>query len=155
MIPPLRTHLTVLPDWIDYNGHMNVTYYVLACDMATDRAYEKWGIGESYLERGFSVYTLGMNVDYIDELHEGDPITIITQMLDVDYKRIHYIHELRHGKTDVVAATNECLGMNIDLATKKSTPFPSDTQATLDAVLSKDKKYHTPPQAFRKLGIRR
>ena len=25
----------VLPEWIDYNGHMNVAYYVLAFDHAT------------------------------------------------------------------------------------------------------------------------
>ena len=28
--------LTVLPEWIDYNGHMNVAYYVLAFDHGVD-----------------------------------------------------------------------------------------------------------------------
>ena len=28
-----RTTLTVLPEWIDHNGHMNVAYYVLAFDL--------------------------------------------------------------------------------------------------------------------------
>ena len=26
----------VLPEWIDYNGHMNVAYYTLAVDTAFD-----------------------------------------------------------------------------------------------------------------------
>ena len=155
MIPPPRTRMTVQPDWVDYNGHMNVTYYVLACDMATDKVYDKWGIGESYLTRGFSVYTLGMNVDYLSELHAGDPLVVSTQLLDCDHKRVHYFHTIRHAKTDVVAATNECLGMNIDLETKKSAPFPDDVQATLDAVLKQHKGYGVPKQAFRTLGIRR
>jgi hypothetical protein len=26
----------VLPGWVDYNGHMNVAYYLVAFDLATD-----------------------------------------------------------------------------------------------------------------------
>ena len=34
---PLDLHrATVLPDWIDWNGHMNVGFYVVAFDKATD-----------------------------------------------------------------------------------------------------------------------
>ncbi len=34
---PLDRHrATVLPDWIDWNGHMNVGFYVVAFDKATD-----------------------------------------------------------------------------------------------------------------------
>ena len=38
---PLAIHKeTVLPEWIDYNGHMNVAFYVLAFDHATDAMLE-------------------------------------------------------------------------------------------------------------------
>ncbi len=69
----------VKPEWIDHNRHMNVAYYVVAFDEATDAIYEEWGLGLDYPDRsGCSVFTLGMNVDYLDELFEGDPIRIET-----------------------------------------------------------------------------
>ena len=46
-----QTTLTVQPEWIDHNGHMNVAYYVLAFDVATDTVYETWGLGLDYPER--------------------------------------------------------------------------------------------------------
>ena len=39
----LRTHTqTVQPDWIDYNGHMNVAYYTKAFDIAFDEVLEDY-----------------------------------------------------------------------------------------------------------------
>ena len=35
-------------EWIDYNGHMNVAYYHLAFDRATERLLERIGLGEEY-----------------------------------------------------------------------------------------------------------
>ena len=46
-----QTHLTVKPEWIDHNGHMNVAFYVLAFDQATDQVYEPWGLGLDYPDR--------------------------------------------------------------------------------------------------------
>ena len=82
---------SVKPEWIDHNGHMNVAYFVLAFDEATDDVYERWGIGLDYPQQsGCSVFTLGMNVDYLGELFAGDPLRIDTRLVDHDAKRIHY-----------------------------------------------------------------
>ena len=40
---------TVLPEWIDYNGHMNVAYYVLAFDQGVDELMRQVGITPEYL----------------------------------------------------------------------------------------------------------
>lgn len=54
----------VKPEWIDHNGHMNVAFFVLAFDEATDDVYEHWGIGMDYPDTsGCSVFTLGINGD--------------------------------------------------------------------------------------------
>jgi acyl-CoA thioester hydrolase len=117
----------VEPDWIDHNGHMNVAYYVLAFDLATDAAYEAWGIGLDYPEQtNCSVFTLGMNVDYRAEMHAGEPFRVATSIVDFDHKRIHYFHTMYRGQTNEVVATNECLVMNVDLATRRSAEFPPE-----------------------------
>ena len=151
-----QTTLTVLPDWIDHNGHMNVAYYVVAFDMATDEVYDDWGLGFDYPERsGHSVYTLGMNVDYLRELVEGEPIRITTRLLDFDHKRVHYIHQMYSERTGKLSATNECLAMNIDLELKRSTPFSAEIQQKLANVHNTHKLLPQPTQIGRKLAIRR
>ncbi|MDJ0751354.1 MAG: thioesterase family protein [Woeseiaceae bacterium] len=122
----------VKPEWIDHNGHMNVAYFVLAFDEATDAVYETWGIGLDYPDTsGCSVFTLGMNVDYLGELFEGDAIRVETTLVDRDAKRIHYFHRMIRTETGRPAATNECLCMNVDLATRKARAFPEDVAKKL------------------------
>ena len=129
----------VKPEWIDHNGHMNVGYFVVAFDEATDAVYETWGIGADYPEEsGCSVFTLGVNVDYLAELFEGDPIVIETRLLDHDAKRIHYVHTMRHADSGVLAAVNECLCMNGELASRRSHPFPEPVMNTLEASVNRD-----------------
>ncbi|HRZ24495.1 MAG TPA: thioesterase family protein, partial [Candidatus Contendobacter sp.] len=78
---PLCLYTSVaLPEWIDYNGHMNVAYYVLAFDHATDAFTEYLGLGRDYQERQrCSTFVVETHVNYQRELVAGDPIRITTQ----------------------------------------------------------------------------
>ena len=151
-----RTHVyetVVKPEWIDHNGHMNVAFFVLAFDEATDEVYEHWGIGMDYPDTsGCSVFTLGINVDYLGELFEGDAIRIETTLVDYDAKRIHYFHRMIDLGSGKLVATNECLCMNVDLTARKSAPFPEEVAEKL-APFAGDAE---PPKGFgRTLRIRR
>jgi acyl-CoA thioesterase FadM len=147
--------LTVKPEWLDYNSHMNVAYYVLAFDIATDAVYEQWQIGEAYVATGLSVFTLGMNVDYLGEMFDSDPLRITTQLVDADHKRIHYFHRMFHGTTGKLVATNECLCMNVELASRRGAPFPNDVHTGFERTLSTHAKLGVPALFGRKLTIRR
>ncbi len=147
--------IEILPEWLDYNGHMNVAYYVLAFDQATDVFYESLGIGLDYVQRGMSVFTLGMNVDYMREMFSGQTAVIRTQLLDVDHKRLHYIHQMFEKESGELAAINECLCMNVDMQETRSAPFPAVTQANLSSILALHQQLPRPPQAGRTLAIRR
>lgn len=152
-LPTFET--TVQPEWIDHNGHMNVAFYVLAFDLATDDFYETLGIGLTYQETGYSVFTLGMNVDYLDELFEGDPIRIETHLVDWDHKRVHYIHKMFHAEKGFLAATNECLGMHVGYESRKSLSFSDEHQAGIAKMFEAHQKIEMPVQVGRKLAIRR
>jgi acyl-CoA thioester hydrolase len=155
-LAPCETRLEVLPEWTDPNGHMNVAYYVLAFDRATDTLYDRLGIGWSYLERERrSLFTLAMNIDYVGEVFAGDGLRIASRLIDHDHKRIHYFHEMQHEAKGFVAATNEILAMHVDMATRKSAPFPSGVQARLAEMKAAHERLPLPPQLGRKLGIRR
>ena len=83
---PLELHTsTVLPEWIDYNGHMNVAYYVLAFDHATDAFLDYLGLDHAYKARAnVTTFVADMNVTYVREVVEGDPLRFTTQLLEHD-----------------------------------------------------------------------
>ncbi|MDH3692057.1 MAG: thioesterase family protein [Gammaproteobacteria bacterium] len=146
----------VLPEWIDYNGHMNVAYYVLAFDHAVDPMLEMFGIGPGYIERtGASQFVLESHVTYLRELTQGDGISITLQLLDFDNKRIHYFMSMYHQEQCYLAATSEQISTHVDLNTRRSVEFPKSVSHRLAQVM----KYHgdapTPSQAGNVIGIRR
>jgi acyl-CoA thioester hydrolase len=147
---------TAKPEWIDHNGHVNVGYFVIAFDEATDAVYEQWGLGLDYPDvSGCSVFTLGMNVDYLGELFEGEPIRITTQLVDCDSKRIHYFHQMYHGETSKLVARNECLCMNVSLDSRRSAPFPEAVMAKLSATHAAHRAEGVPEGFGRTLHIQR
>lgn len=157
-VPPLfSVQATVRPEWIDYNGHMNMGFYAVAFDyVSTDAYFAHLGLtAESFKEEHKSTFTLGMNIDYIQEVFAGDRLRFTTQLMDYDHKRLHYFHSMYNIDEDYLAAVNECLTMYIDMRSRRSTTFSEVQLARFAYELEKDSQ-HTMPQAFgRKLGIRR
>jgi acyl-CoA thioester hydrolase len=81
--PFVSSVMHVEPEWIDYNGHLNVAYYNVLFDRAVDEAYELLGIGLDYVrQRNSSVYTVEVHLRYLRELHAGDPVRVTLQLLD-------------------------------------------------------------------------
>lgn len=151
------THAEVDKAWIDFNGHMNMGYYVVAFDwIATDRFYDSMGIGVADKELlGCSTFTLGCNVDYIQELLQGDPLLFTSQLVDFDHKRLHYFHRLYHAEKGYLAATNECLGMYVNMETRRSTAFSDTQMQRFQLELERGQALGTPEGFGRTLGIRR
>lgn len=152
----VTTDLEIEPTWTDANGHMNVAYYVLAFDRATDRFYDALGIGWSYLKRERkSLFTLAMNVDYVREVFAGSRVRIESRLLDHDHKRIHYFHAMHDAREAWLAATNEIVAMHVDMASRKSSAFAHGTQDRLTAMRAAHAALPLPAQVGRTLGIRR
>ena len=96
-LAPVETRLEIPPEWTDPNGHMNVAYYVLAFDRATDAFYDRLGLGWATSAEGRSMFTLAMNVDYLTEIFAGETVRDREPLLDCDAKRLHYFHEMRRA----------------------------------------------------------
>ena len=152
-LAPVETRLEIQPEWTDQNGHMNVAYYVLAFDRATDAFYDRLGIGWSTLEHGRSLFTLAMNVDYLNEVFAREAVRITSRLLDCDAKRLHYMHEMVRERDGTLAATNEIVALNVGMAARKSEPFPAEILARLAAMKAAHAALPLPPQAGRTLGL--
>lgn len=102
-----------------------------------------------------STFTLGSNIDFVREVHAGDALRFITQLVDYDGKRLHYFHTMYHAETGYVAASNECLMMYIDMQTPRGSNFNEAQQQLFQQQLELGKQLGVPAGFGRKLGIRR
>lgn len=154
---PLDRHrAAVLPEWIDWNGHMNVGFYVVAFDKATDTLCAQLGVGWEYTRDKIGMtFVLEAHVTYDREVREGDPLRITTQVLDYDAKRVHYFHTMHHGEEGWVAATNELILMNIDYESRRSAPWPEETSRRLGLMAAAHARLPRPEKAGRVIAIKR
>ena len=152
---PLVLHRDhVRPEWIDYNGHLNLAYYVLIFDYATDAFLEAAGITESFREReNASTFSAEIHVTYLRELHQGDPVRITTQLLDFDDKRIHYFHRMHHAQEGYLAATNELLSLYMDMGSRRVTRMPAAVVERLDLLMRQHAGLPWPEQAGHLISV--
>ena len=154
---PLSIYSTVIkPEWIDYNGHMNVAYYVLIFDEATD-AYKSYvGIDDDYRQKhNFSTFAAELHVTYIMEVHLNDTVDIKTQLIDHDAKRHHFIHQMIERNSGDLCATMEVMSLHIDLTTRRTKPFPAEVYDRISDLMKRHAALPRPKQVGSVIGIRR
>jgi acyl-CoA thioester hydrolase len=133
--PFLSSIMRIEPQWIDYNGHLNMAYYNVMFDRAIDELWLVLGIGPSYKKsRNGSTFTAECHVRYLREIHLGDLVQVSVYLIATDDKRLHTFEELRHASEGWLSATSENMTLHIDMRERKTAPFPSDVRATIDAV---------------------
>jgi acyl-CoA thioester hydrolase len=146
----------VRPEWIDYNGHMNVAYYVLAFDHAADALFDAIGMDAAYRERtGFSTFALECHVVYMREVAAGDPLRFEAQMLDFDGRFFHYISKMYHDRENWLAAACEWISCGVDMKTRKPAPLPPGAAKVFQALYDAHRSIPRPPEAGRVIGIKR
>ena len=121
--------LSVEPDWIDYNGHMNVGYYVVAFDRATDEFIDRLGMDAEYRARSqCSVYVLETHVTYQRELKSDDRMEVDLQLVDLDARRLHYFMRMHRLPDGELAATSEIMLMHVDMRHTRGADMPAAVQ---------------------------
>ena len=154
--PFVSSTMRIEPEWIDYNGHLNVAYYHVLFDRAVDELFERVGLGPDYVEtQGASYFVAEVHVLYRRELKLEDPVRVTAQLIDCDEKRMHYYLELRHAAEGWVAACSENLALHVDMSERKVTPFPPEIAANLGAMRTAHDRLARPAELGRVMGIPR
>jgi acyl-CoA thioester hydrolase len=127
---------TVLPAWIDFNGHMNVGYYHVVFDLASDPFFEWLGLTPE-LRRTYhsSTFALESHVHFVREVREGDALRFESRLLDFDHKRIHFYQEMFDGADGHLCATYESISSHVDMRTRRTAPMPPELSARLAQVM--------------------
>ena len=120
----------VIPDWIDYNGHLSEAYYVLIFGFATDTVMERIGLGaEEREETGSSLYTVEAHVRYLREVALGAKVLVHSKIISAGAKKLHLAHEML--VEDEVVATEEILALHVAGDPAASAPFPDEVAAKI------------------------
>ncbi len=138
-VTSLSTHKeTVHSDWIDYNGHMNVAYYVLVFDHATDAVLEKLELGEEYRQKqDKSFFVVESHVSYVQEVKKNESLVVKSSLVGYDDKRLHLYHEMFTGDGKHLCATNEVLALHVDMKLRKACRLVEDLHPALQLALDK------------------
>ena len=132
---PLALYDTrVEPDWVDYNGHMTEAAYLTAAGWASDALFRYIGDDEAYRAAGHSFYTVETHIHYLLEVDVHEPLHFTTQLLGVDAKRMHLVHEMYHGDTGALLCTVEQMLVHVDMTAGRSAPILPDVAAALQAI---------------------
>lgn len=153
---PISPVMRIQPDWIDYNGHLNVAYYLKLFDQGVDHLFARVGLSENYIRtRNMSFFALESHLRYLRELRLEDPVQVRVRLLDLDEKRIHYWMELVHAEERWLSSTLESISIHMDMAVRRSAPFPPDIMARLEGWRAQAAGLERPEATGRPIGIRR
>ena len=115
----------IIKEWIDYNNHMNVSYYLLIFDKyGADTLNNIFKMGEhSAKTTGKSTMIVESNITYNQELKIDDVVDVNLVYFDHDKKRLQYKMEMVHKEKNFLASTIEVLALYVDLNTRKVSEF--------------------------------
>ena len=117
----------VLPEWIDINGHMNLAYYTVLFDYATDLMFDVLDLGRRYrIATDHGTFVTETHNRYERELLVGEKVRVAIQILHADDKRLHLAHEMFRLDNGLRAATQELLFLHVSLVERRVVPFPPD-----------------------------
>ena len=114
-------------EWVDYNNHMNMAYYVLIFDQAWEVALERFKMGRTAAKNlNRSTMVVETNTKYLNEVKEGEVVNVNLTYFDHDKKRLHLKLEMISQKTKKLSASMEWISLYIDLSKRKVTEFEED-----------------------------
>ena len=144
----------VRPEWIDHNQHMNMGYYLVVFDLATD-AFLAWAGLDAAHRAAYEVTTfcLEAHVTYHREVASGDRLRFTTLLLAHDSKRIHYIHAMYHATEHYLAATNELMSLHVSRVTRRAAPMAPEVLERLALVQRAHGALERPAQVGRSIGL--
>jgi len=145
---------TVLPEWVDYNGHMSEWAYLTAFGWASDVLFRYIGDDEAYRDAGHSFYTAETHINYLRECSVGDPLRVTTQLLGLDEKRLHFFHSMYHGESGEPLATTEQMLVHVDMNAGRSAPIQPEVYEALAAIMAAHKDMAIPPQVGRRMAVK-
>ena len=128
-------------EWTDYNGHMNLAFYIHLFDTAWEVLLEKFDIGEdSAINQKKTTFAVESHTTYDMEVKVGDEVDLNLLFLDFDKKRLIYKLEMVHKKEKYLASTTEVCSLYVDLNSRKVTEFEDEKKTLITNFILQNKE---------------
>ncbi len=129
----------VIKEWTDYNGHLNVAFYIRIFDIAADIMLDNFNMGGiSAKKEKKTTFVAEMHTIYKQEVRLSEEVETHLTYVKHDKKRIHYRLSMFHKEKKYLAATNEVLSLYVDLDKRKVTEFDEDRITLMDDYIKKN-----------------
>ena len=126
----------ITKEWTDYNGHLNVAFYVHVFDIAADIMLDSFKMGgQSAKQDKKTTFVAEMYTAYKQEVRLGEEVETHLTYVDHDKKRINYRLSMFHKEKKYLAATNEVLSLYVDLNQRKVIEFDQDRLILMDEAI--------------------
>ena len=126
----------IIKEWTDYNGHLNVAFYIHVFDIAADIMLDSFKMGgQSAKQDKKTTFVAEMYTAYKQEVRLGEEVETYLTYVDHDKKRIHYRLSMLHKEKKYLAATNEVLSLYVDLEQRKVVEFDPDRLILMDEAI--------------------
>jgi acyl-CoA thioester hydrolase len=154
-VPFAEARAVVRPEWIDYNGHMNVGYFNVVFDIAADAFLEFLGFTQEFRKRhGSTTFALEQHLNFLREVNEGDALRFEARLLDFDAKRFHFYQEMYRVGDERPAASCEGLSAHVSTVTRKTAPMPNVLLERLAAIRQAHSALERPWQIGHTISVR-
>jgi acyl-CoA thioester hydrolase len=147
----------ILPEWIDFNGHLRDGYYGLIVSFAIDALMDRIGLDTAYrAESGCTLYTVEMHLHYLHEVHRSDTVAVAVRIADADHKRIHAAFEMRRVGAADLAATAEVMLLHVHRTSDRvaTAPFPAQVSEALAKLQASSATLPAEGPGSRRMGLR-
>jgi acyl-CoA thioester hydrolase len=129
----------VIKEWTDYNGHLNVAFYVHVFDIAADIMLDNLKMGGASAKKDKkTTFVAEMYTAYKQEVKLGEEVETHLSYVDHDKKRIHYRLSMFHKEKKYLAATNEVLSLYVDLNQRKVVEFDAERLKIMDETIKEN-----------------
>ena len=130
----------IINNWTDYNGHMNLAFYILVFDKGAEEILSKFKMGEqSAKTTKKSTMAVESHTTYNNEVKENEEVDVYLSYFNHDKKRLHYKLEMYEKSKNILSATTEVLSLYIDLNIRKVAEFEHEKLMIMDQFIEENK----------------
>ena len=130
----------IINNWTDYNGHMNLAFYILVFDKGAENILAKFKMGEqSAKTTKKSTMAVESHTTYNSEVKENEEVDVYLSYFDHDKKRLHYKLEMYEKSKNILSSTTEVLSLYIDLNLRKVAEFEKEKVIIMDQFIQENK----------------
>ncbi|THJ64834.1 thioesterase family protein [Candidatus Frankia alpina] len=153
---PATVEAKVEPEFIDFNGHMNIRYYLDSCAQSAEFLCRTVGIDETYRrDRRMGVFTAEHHLRYLSELQEGDSYSVHARVLDRSDKVVHLMAFLVDQSHERLSYTAEIVIVHVGMDDRRPRPFPADVAAGWERPISESNALGWGVPVSGTMGVRR